>query len=99
MRMCVLLKCLLSAATPAPADALEKSGKEGEKDEDKEEGEAPSEKEKVKEKDEGKEVDNSKTGDPEEVGRCPRNTRNSTANTLLSSGFDWLVCTCISANL
>lgn len=69
--VCVSLMCLLLAATPAPADTLEKNGKEGEKEEDKEEGEAPSEKEKVKEKDEGKEVDSSKTGDPDEVGRCP----------------------------
>lgn len=68
-------------ATPAPADTLEKNGKEGEKEEDKEEGEAPSEK--VKEKDEGKEVDSSKTGDLEEVGSCPQNTRNPIAKASL----------------
>lgn len=77
------------AATPAPADKLEKNGKEGEKEEDKEEGEAPSEKEKVKEKDEGKEVDSNKTGDPEEVGHCPQNTRRSTTKTSLVCGFEW----------
>uniref|UniRef100_A0A4W6CQ99 Chromodomain helicase DNA binding protein 3 n=1 Tax=Lates calcarifer TaxID=8187 RepID=A0A4W6CQ99_LATCA len=76
-------------ATPAPADKLEKNGKEGEKEEDKEEGEAPSEKEKVKEKDEGKEVDSNKTGDPEEVGHCPQNTRRSATKTSLVCGFEW----------
>ncbi|XP_029030908.1 chromodomain-helicase-DNA-binding protein 3 isoform X2 [Betta splendens] len=69
--------CTSKPATPAPADALEKSGKEAEKDEDKEEGEAPSEKEKVKEKDEGKEVDNSKTGDPEEVSSSAKHASRS----------------------
>uniref|UniRef100_A0A4W6CQM9 Chromodomain helicase DNA binding protein 3 n=1 Tax=Lates calcarifer TaxID=8187 RepID=A0A4W6CQM9_LATCA len=78
----------LSQATPAPADKLEKNGKEGEKEEDKEEGEAPSEKEKVKEKDEGKEVDSNKTGDPEEVGHCPQNTRRSATKTSLVCGFE-----------
>uniref|UniRef100_A0A4W6CQ13 Chromodomain helicase DNA binding protein 3 n=1 Tax=Lates calcarifer TaxID=8187 RepID=A0A4W6CQ13_LATCA len=72
------------------ADKLEKNGKEGEKEEDKEEGEAPSEKEKVKEKDEGKEVDSNKTGDPEEVGHCPQNTRRSATKTSLVCGFDTL---------
>ncbi|XP_042257215.1 chromodomain-helicase-DNA-binding protein 3 isoform X1 [Thunnus maccoyii] len=60
--------CTSKPATPAPADKLEKNGKEGEK-EDKEEGEASSEKEKAKEKDkdEGKEVDGNKATDPEEL--------------------------------
>lgn len=64
------------AATPAPADKLEKNGKDAEKEEDKEEGEAASDKEKVKEKDkeEGKEVDSNRTADPEEVRHCPPNT-------------------------
>lgn len=63
------------AATPAPADKLEKNGKDAEKEEDKEEGEAASDKEKVKEKDkeEGKEVDSNRTADPEEVRHCPPN--------------------------
>lgn len=77
------------AATPAPAEKLEKNGKEGEKEEDKDEGEAPSEKEKgkEKEKDEGKEVDSSKTGDPEEVGHCPQNTRYSPAKNISTLWF------------
>ncbi|CAK6952949.1 chromodomain-helicase-DNA-binding protein 3 isoform X5 [Scomber scombrus] len=60
--------CTSKPATPAPADKLEKNGKEGEKEE-KEEGEASSEKEKAKEKDkdEGKEVDGNKAADPEEL--------------------------------
>lgn len=56
----------MRAATPAPADKLEKNGKEVE--EEKEEGESPAEKEKEKEKDVGKEAENNRTGDPEEVG-------------------------------
>lgn len=69
--LCVWFVCAC-AATPAPADKLEKNGKEGEK-EDKEEGEAPSEKAKEKDKDEGKEVDGSKAADPEEVGHVSQN--------------------------
>ncbi|XP_034471433.1 chromodomain-helicase-DNA-binding protein 3 isoform X3 [Hippoglossus hippoglossus] len=57
--------CTSMPATPAPADKLEKNGKEGEKEEDKEEGETLSEK--GKEKDEGTEVDDNKTGDSEEL--------------------------------
>lgn len=63
--MCLFVRT--RAATPAPADKLEKNGKEVEKEEDKEEGEAPSDKVKEKEKDEGKEVDGNRTADPEEV--------------------------------
>ncbi|XP_029310660.1 LOW QUALITY PROTEIN: chromodomain-helicase-DNA-binding protein 3 [Cottoperca gobio] len=66
--------CTSKPATPAPSDKLEKNGKEGEKEEDKEEGEAPSdnEKGKEKEKDEGKEVDSNRTAEPEELSSLPK---------------------------
>uniref|UniRef100_A0A8D3E4Y0 Chromodomain helicase DNA binding protein 3 n=1 Tax=Scophthalmus maximus TaxID=52904 RepID=A0A8D3E4Y0_SCOMX len=71
----------MRAEDPAGVDKLEKNGKEGEKEEDKEECETPSEKEKAKEKDEGKEVDSDKTEDAEEVGiqntRVTRKTKTS----------------------
>uniref|UniRef100_A0A667YQ95 Chromodomain helicase DNA binding protein 3 n=1 Tax=Myripristis murdjan TaxID=586833 RepID=A0A667YQ95_9TELE len=75
--------CTSKPATPAPAEKLEKNGKEGEKEEEKEkeEGEAPSEreKEKEKEKDEGKEVESSKAGDPEEREETPAPTETPEA--------------------
>ncbi|GLD53796.1 chromodomain-helicase-DNA-binding protein 3 [Lates japonicus] len=80
--------CTSKPATPAPADKLEKNGKEGEKEEDKEEGEAPSEKEKVKEKDEGKEVDSNKTGDPEELSSSTKDTLHSASPGQKTEGKD-----------
>ncbi|XP_029931959.1 chromodomain-helicase-DNA-binding protein 3 isoform X4 [Myripristis murdjan] len=75
--------CTSKPATPAPAEKLEKNGKEGEKEEEKEkeEGEAPSEreKEKEKEKDEGKEVESSKAGDPEEPSSATKETAQDTS--------------------
>ncbi|CAJ1086089.1 chromodomain-helicase-DNA-binding protein 3 isoform X3 [Xyrichtys novacula] len=61
--------CTSKPATPAPSEKLEKSSKEGEKEEEKEDGEAMADKEKgkEKEKDEGKEADGGKTSDPEEL--------------------------------
>ncbi|XP_034020722.1 LOW QUALITY PROTEIN: chromodomain-helicase-DNA-binding protein 3 [Thalassophryne amazonica] len=62
--------CTSKPATPAPVDKLEKNGKEGEKEEDKEETEVPSAKDKVrgeKEKSEGNEVESNRTGDTAEV--------------------------------
>lgn len=60
---------------------MEKNGKEGEKEEDKEDIEALVEKEKLKEKDkekdERKEVDGNKTADPTEVGRGPQNANQN----------------------
>ncbi|XP_026209293.1 chromodomain-helicase-DNA-binding protein 3 isoform X3 [Anabas testudineus] len=78
--------CTSKPATPAPADTLEKNGKEGEKEEDKEEGEAPSEK--VKEKDEGKEVDSSKTGDLEELSSSTKETSQSASPGQKTEGKD-----------
>ncbi|XP_026171023.1 chromodomain-helicase-DNA-binding protein 3 isoform X2 [Mastacembelus armatus] len=74
--------CTSKPATPAPADKLEKNGKEGEKEEDKEEGEVLSE----KEKDEGKEVDGSKTGDPEELSSSSKETSQSASPGQKSDG-------------
>ncbi|KAG7241601.1 hypothetical protein INR49_025521 [Caranx melampygus] len=80
--------CTSKPATPAPAEKLEKNGKEGEKEEDKDEGEAPSEKEKgkEKEKDEGKEVDSSKTGDAEELSSSAKETPQSASPGQKSEG-------------
>lgn len=57
-------------ATPAPAEKLERNGKETEKEEEREDGEAAADKErgKEKERDEGREVENNRTAEPEEVG-------------------------------
>lgn len=96
--MCLFIQTC--AATPAPADKLEKNGKEAEKEEDKEEGEATSDKEKVKDKDEGKDVDGNRTADPEEVGHGPQNSRHLTAKTTFCvnkrSRWTYILCkTCV----
>nr|XP_033465886.1 chromodomain-helicase-DNA-binding protein 3 isoform X5 [Epinephelus lanceolatus] len=83
--------CTSKPATPAPADKLEKNGKEGEKEEDKEEGsEAPSDKEKVKEKDkdEGKEVDSSKAAESEELSSSTKDTSQSSSPSQKTEGKD-----------
>ncbi|XP_029609765.1 chromodomain-helicase-DNA-binding protein 3 isoform X3 [Salmo trutta] len=58
--------CTSKPATPAPSDKLEKNGKDGEKEEEDEEGKASSEPEKDGEKDEGKEEESNKSADSEE---------------------------------
>ncbi|XP_041821723.1 chromodomain-helicase-DNA-binding protein 3 isoform X3 [Chelmon rostratus] len=78
--------CTSKPATPAPADKLEKNGKEVEKEEDKEEGEAPSDKVKEKEKDEGKEVDGNRTADPEELSSATKETSRSASPGQKSEG-------------
>ncbi|XP_049923606.1 chromodomain-helicase-DNA-binding protein 3 isoform X3 [Epinephelus moara] len=83
--------CTSKPATPAPADKLEKNGKEGEKEEDKEEGsEAPSDKEKVKEKDknEGKEVDSNKAAESEELSSSTKDTSQSSSPSQKTEGKD-----------
>lgn len=57
----------MCTATPAPAEKLERNGKETEKEDEKEDGEADKERGKQKEREEGREVDNSRTVDSEEV--------------------------------
>ncbi|XP_049425406.1 chromodomain-helicase-DNA-binding protein 3 isoform X2 [Epinephelus fuscoguttatus] len=83
--------CTSKPATPAPADKLEKNGKEGEKEEDKEEGsEALSDKEKVKEKDkdEGKEVDSNKAAESEELSSSTKDTSQSSSPSQKTEGKD-----------
>lgn len=60
----------MCAATPAPAEKLERNGKETEREEEKEDGEAVADKERGRQKEgeEGREVENSQTVDSEEVG-------------------------------
>lgn len=60
----------MRAATPAPAEKLERNGKEPEKEDEKEDGEAVADKErgKQKEREEGGEAENNQTVDSEEVG-------------------------------
>ncbi|XP_019116871.1 chromodomain-helicase-DNA-binding protein 3 isoform X1 [Larimichthys crocea] len=82
--------CTSKPATPAPADKLEKNGKDAEKEEDKEEGEAASDKEKVKEKDkeEGKEVDSNRTADPEELSSSTKETSQNASPGQKTEGKD-----------
>lgn len=60
----------MCAATPAPAEKLERNGKDTEKEDEKEDGEAVGDKDrgKQKEREEGREVENSRTIASEEVG-------------------------------
>lgn len=83
----------MRAATPAPVDKLEKNGKEGEREEDKEEGDLPAEKEKdkEKEKDEGREAEGKRTGDPEEVGNV-KTGNNKQLNNIFSCDFSVQAC-------
>ncbi|XP_070711098.1 chromodomain-helicase-DNA-binding protein 3 isoform X2 [Pempheris klunzingeri] len=80
--------CTSKPATPAPADKLEKNGKEVEKEEDKEDSEAPSDKEKVKEKekDEGKDVDGYRTVDAEERSSSAKETSQNASSGHKSEG-------------
>ncbi|KAM8899428.1 chromodomain-helicase-DNA-binding protein 3 isoform 2-T2 [Spinachia spinachia] len=59
--------CTSEPATPAPLDKLERNGKEGEKEEDREESEGRGDGESAREKDEGSEEDGNGPADPEEL--------------------------------